>query len=643
MMKDFALHYRNAPAVSSFAPKAGELVAAKFSGDGQWYRAKVKRSSAAKKEVELTFVDYGNQETAPFSNTRPLDPRFKTLSPQAQDARLSFVKLAGPDTEYAEDAIGRFRSLAESEMVDFSHKNHYITGSANVISRCLGLAMIDKKERYLASYPGVVNALKDATLSAKRERLGMYELEYARCYVLGPPPHSSAAHGLASHMVLLIRAKTGLLRPDNMAIRPRDLHTLMRDRARITRVNNFGYCTSPHDKEASLVEKSLNSPCTYGLSTRLQTHMAHQLSVQINTKLVAYDPPQDRRPYPPDTGLGYSTSWPSYETTSLLPSGSDSTNLALPGSSSTFQLYPSSFEPSFQLPDTTYPTPPPTGAVGFEPNFQQEFFGPPPPADVHSPFMMDAPKPRPIHAPTGVRNNTLAIRSRQSQPHLRTQLSIPSPFPAYRSIQSFPVNIPHSRQSSSSSPTDDVPPSIRRHSADRVSKPTPNLSEVIVPTEEESTAFISKLYHILSRPEYSKYLAWNESGDAFLLMNATEFAQQVLPRFFRHSNISSFVRQLRLYGFTRVSTIRLLQLADQSDHPAAADLVAQANASPSFQSASGFARVYFLIQSIRLVAHCMLRSFVPARRKKPFGTTEASELSQGQAGRVHPQKGGRDR
>ncbi|KAF8678182.1 heat shock factor [Rhizoctonia solani] len=320
---------------------------------------------------------------------------------------------------------------------------------------------------------------------------------------------------------------------------------------------------------------------------------------------------QDRRPYPPDTGLGYSTSWPSYETTSLLPSGSDSTNLALPGSSSTFQLYPSSFEPSFQLPDTTYPTPPPTGAVGFEPNFQQEFFGPPPPADVHSPFMMDAPKPRPIHAPTGVRNNTLAIRSRQSQPHLRTQLSIPSPFPAYRSIQSFPVNIPHSRQSSSSSPTDDVPPSIRRHSADRVSKPTPNLSEVIVPTEEESTAFISKLYHILSRPEYSKYLAWNESGDAFLLMNATEFAQQVLPRFFRH---------------------RLLQLADQSDHPAAADLVAQANASPSFQSASGFAHPLFLRGGKNLLGQLKPRSSRKAKRaastpKKEEGTDELPSLA----------------
>ncbi|KAJ1304495.1 hypothetical protein OPQ81_005641 [Rhizoctonia solani] len=195
LMKDFALHYRNAPAVSSFVPKAGELVAAKFSGDGQWYRAKVKRSSAAKKEVELTFIDYGNQESAPFSNLRPLDPRFKALPPQAQDARLSFIKLAGPDTEYAEDAIARFRSLAEGRklVANVDHKDGHILHlrlidpqdpqSANDPHASIntelvrdGLAMIDKKERYLASYPTMLNALKDATLSAKRERLGMYEL-----------------------------------------------------------------------------------------------------------------------------------------------------------------------------------------------------------------------------------------------------------------------------------------------------------------------------------------------------------------------------------------------------------------------------------------------------------------------------------
>ncbi|KAG8747170.1 hypothetical protein FRC10_002219 [Ceratobasidium sp. 414] len=204
LMKDFAVHYRNAPVVPSFAPKAGELIArrdtghalqAKFSGDGAWYRAKVKRSSAPKKEVELMFIDYGNQETTAFSNTRQLDPRFRSLPAQAQDARLSFVKLAGPETEYAEDAIARFRTLAEDRklVANVDHKDGHILhlrlidpqdpqstndphASINTELVRDGLAMIDRKDRYLASYPGMLKALQEATLGAKRDRLGMYEL-----------------------------------------------------------------------------------------------------------------------------------------------------------------------------------------------------------------------------------------------------------------------------------------------------------------------------------------------------------------------------------------------------------------------------------------------------------------------------------
>lgn len=74
----------------------------------------------------------------------------------------------------------------------------------------------------------------------------------------------------------------------------------------------------------------------------------------------------------------------------------------------------------------------------------------------------------------------------------------------------------------------------------------------------EQTAFISKLWHLLTHAEYERYLRWNTAGDAFILTNANEFAIRVLPRFFRHSNVASFIRQLNLYSFSRVSTIRLL-------------------------------------------------------------------------------------
>jgi hypothetical protein len=74
----------------------------------------------------------------------------------------------------------------------------------------------------------------------------------------------------------------------------------------------------------------------------------------------------------------------------------------------------------------------------------------------------------------------------------------------------------------------------------------------------EQTAFISKLWHLLTHAEYERYLRWNTAGDAFILTNGNEFAMKVLPRFYRHSNVASFVRQLHIYSFTRVSTIRLL-------------------------------------------------------------------------------------
>lgn len=87
-MRDFAIHHRSAIiSPPGFLPKTGELVSAKFS-DGAWYRAKIRRSSPLKKEAEVTFIDYGNQDTIPFSNIRPLDPKFRSLSGQAQDARL---------------------------------------------------------------------------------------------------------------------------------------------------------------------------------------------------------------------------------------------------------------------------------------------------------------------------------------------------------------------------------------------------------------------------------------------------------------------------------------------------------------------------------------------------------------------------
>ena len=91
-MEEFSLYHRTAgSAPAGFAPRPGDLVSAKFSEDGQWYRAKVRKSSAVKKEAQVTFIDYGNQDTVGFKDIRPLEQKFRSLPGQARDARLRFV------------------------------------------------------------------------------------------------------------------------------------------------------------------------------------------------------------------------------------------------------------------------------------------------------------------------------------------------------------------------------------------------------------------------------------------------------------------------------------------------------------------------------------------------------------------------
>jgi len=64
--------------------------------------------------------------------------------------------------------------------------------------------------------------------------------------------------------------------------------------------------------------------------------------------------------------------------------------------------------------------------------------------------------------------------------------------------------------------------------------------------------FPMKLYELVDAgpPEI---VSWSESGSSFLVNNSEKFCSEVLPRHFRHSKMTSFQRQLNLYGFHRIS------------------------------------------------------------------------------------------
>ena len=75
--------------------KVGELVSARFSEDGVWYRARIRRHDRDAKAADVVYVDFGNSERVPWKDLRALPPGgfgAETLAPQAREAVLSFVQ-----------------------------------------------------------------------------------------------------------------------------------------------------------------------------------------------------------------------------------------------------------------------------------------------------------------------------------------------------------------------------------------------------------------------------------------------------------------------------------------------------------------------------------------------------------------------
>ena len=58
--------------------------------------------------------------------------------------------------------------------------------------------------------------------------------------------------------------------------------------------------------------------------------------------------------------------------------------------------------------------------------------------------------------------------------------------------------------------------------------------------------FLLKTYEIFNTPEYSNLCGWGSNGETIVIKKIEEFSKQILPKYFKHSNFQSFVRQLNM-------------------------------------------------------------------------------------------------
>jgi len=67
--------------------------------------------------------------------------------------------------------------------------------------------------------------------------------------------------------------------------------------------------------------------------------------------------------------------------------------------------------------------------------------------------------------------------------------------------------------------------------------------------------FLTKTFEMVEDPGTDSIVSWSQARNSFVVWDSHKFSTVLLPKYFKHSNFSSFIRQLNTYVSIRFMTL----------------------------------------------------------------------------------------
>jgi len=61
-----------------------------------------------------------------------------------------------------------------------------------------------------------------------------------------------------------------------------------------------------------------------------------------------------------------------------------------------------------------------------------------------------------------------------------------------------------------------------------------------------------KLYQMVNDQSTNRIIGWVHQGHGFQIFDNDAFSSRILPKYFKHNKLSSFIRQLNMYDFKKL-------------------------------------------------------------------------------------------